>query len=143
MVEVSGSRIPRIIWARAYAGCVLRYYWKLLRHLPQTLVEAGSRWLTIIGLLITLLVAVGAVRDDSISPLLNPDSGRTPWSLGHAPHELGGVPHGDPKATRTEQAEKLNELLRDQLQDCEKRYQVSQKQYEVFKDFYKEQGFGS
>jgi hypothetical protein len=121
---------------------VLGYYLELLREVPGTLVEAGSRWLTIIGLLAALLVAVGAIRDDSISPwlILVPVALLVVWGMAQANWER--YARASEKATRTDQAEELARLLREQLQDCEKRYQVSQAQYEVFKQWDQEQGRG-
>jgi hypothetical protein len=122
---------------------VLRYYWQLLLKLPATLLAAGSTWLTIVGLGVALLGAIGLVSGDpSVSPwlilggvivLIIGGLGRANWE------QYDEVKQ---KANRTDQSEELARLLRGQLQDCEKRYQASQAQYEVFKQWDQEQRRG-
>jgi hypothetical protein len=121
---------------------VLRYYSELLRDAPEVLLEAANRWLAIIGLLAALLLAVGAIRDDSISPLLIlvPVALLVVWGMLRANWER--YEEAKLKADGTDQAQQLAELYKEELQNAKRELAVSQSQYEVFKDFYKEQGLG-
>lgn len=110
------------------------YYAQLLRQLPSALFSAGNAWLTLSSLVLAALAWAGLSEGDlppwlAVVPVLVIAF----YLLLRANYKT--FSKAKEKADRTEQAEQLVELLREENIEWKQKYEVSQRQYEVFKQF--------